>query len=126
MEYCIVEDGVIVNMIVAEADFAGEIGALPGYDGAAIGGAYTPPAPEPEPPTTDERLEKLESKNKLLREQVGAQADQAEFYGEKTDELLKRVDDGEVIIPSSTAGSTKKFKLTVDDTGTVSATEVTS
>ena len=126
MEYCIVEDGVIVNMIVAEADFAGEIGALPGYDGAAIGGAYTPPAPEPEPPTTDERLEKLESKNKLLREQVGAQADQAEFYGEKTDELLKRVDDGEIIIPSSTAGSTKKFKLTVDDTGTVSATEVTS
>ena len=34
MEYCIVEDGVIVNVIVAEADFAAEIGALPGYDGA--------------------------------------------------------------------------------------------
>ena len=82
MEYCIVEDGVIVNMIVAEADFAAEIGALPGYDGAAIGGAYTPPAPEPELPTTDERLEKLESENKLLREQVSAQADQAEFYEE--------------------------------------------
>lgn len=82
MEYCIVEDGVIVNMIVAEADFAAEIGALPGYDGAAIGGAYTPPAPEPEPPTTDERLEKLEAENKLLREQVSAQADQAEFYEE--------------------------------------------
>lgn len=82
MEYCIVEDGVIVNMIVAEANFAGEIGALPGYDGAAIGGAYTPPAPEPEPPTTDERLEKLEAENKLLREQVSAQADQAEFYEE--------------------------------------------
>lgn len=82
MEYCIVEDGVIVNMIVAEADFAVEIGALPGYDGAAIGGAYTPPAPEPEPPTTDERLEKLEAENKLLREQVSAQADQAEFYEE--------------------------------------------
>lgn len=82
MEYCIVEDGVIVNIIVAEADFAGEIGALPGYDGAAIGGAYTPPAPEPEPPTTDERLEKLEAENKLLREQVSAQADQAEFYEE--------------------------------------------
>ena len=82
MEYCIVKDGVIVNMIVAEADFAAEIGALPGYDGAAIGGAYTPPAPEPEPPTTDERLEKLESENKLLREQVSAQADQAEFYEE--------------------------------------------
>lgn len=82
MEYCIVEDGVIVNMIVAEADFAAEIGALPGYDGAAIGGAYTPPPPEPEPPTTEERVEKLEAENKLLREQVSAQADQAEFYEE--------------------------------------------
>lgn len=61
MEYCIVEDGVIVNMIVAEADFAAEIGALPAYEGAAIGGAYTPPPPEPEPPTADERLEKLEA-----------------------------------------------------------------
>lgn len=48
------------------------------------------------------------------------------FTGEKVDKLLKRLDDGEIIIPSSTAGSTKKFKLTVDDTGTVSATEVTS
>lgn len=82
MEYCIVEDGVIVNIIVAEADFAAEIGALPSYEGAVIGGAYTPPPPEPEPPTTDERLEKLESENKLLREQVSAQADQAEFYEE--------------------------------------------
>ena len=48
------------------------------------------------------------------------------YTGEKIDELLQRVDDGEIIIPSSTAGSTKKFKLTVDDTGTVSATEVTT
>lgn len=91
MEYCIVEDGVIVNMIVAEADFAAEIGALPGYDGAAIGGAYTPPPPEPEPPTTDERLEKLEAENKLLREQVSAQADQAEFYEECIAEMASIV-----------------------------------
>lgn len=48
------------------------------------------------------------------------------FTGEKMDELLKRMDDGEIIIPSSTAGSTKKFKRTVDDTGPVRATEVTS
>lgn len=48
------------------------------------------------------------------------------YTGEKTDELLQRVDKGEIIIPSSTAGSTKKFKLTVDDTGAVSATEVTT
>lgn len=79
MEYCIVENGVIVNMIVAEADFAGEIGALPAYDGAAIGGAYTPPDPEPEPPTTDERLEKLETENSKLKSQLQMQAQQQEF-----------------------------------------------
>ena len=70
MEYCIVEDGAIVNMIVAEADFAAEIGALPAYEGAAIGGAYTPPPPEPEPPTTEERVEKLEAE--LLSAQSAA------------------------------------------------------
>ena len=32
---------------------------------------------------------------------------------------------GDIIIPSSTADSTKKFKITVDDSGTISATEVT-
>lgn len=31
---------------------------------------------------------------------------------------------GDLIIPSSTAGSTKKFKITVDDSGTIAATEV--
>lgn len=31
----------------------------------------------------------------------------------------------DVIIPSSTEGSTKRFKLTVDDSGTITATEVT-
>lgn len=79
MEYCIVEDGVIVNMIVAEADFAGEIGALPAYAGAAIGGAYTPPPPEPEPPTMEERVEKLESENSKLKSQIQMQAQQQEF-----------------------------------------------
>lgn len=31
---------------------------------------------------------------------------------------------GGVIVPSATSGSTKKFKITVDDTGTITATEV--
>ena len=35
------------------------------------------------------------------------------------------IEASEYIIPSSTTGSTKKFKITVDDTGTISATEVT-
>lgn len=78
MDYCIVNsEGIIVNIIVAEATFAEEIGALPGYDGAAIGDTYSPPPPAL---TTEERLAALESENKLLKEQVNAQADQAEFY----------------------------------------------
>lgn len=36
------------------------------------------------------------------------------------------IDNAECIIPSSTPGSTKKFKITVDDSGTISATEVTT
>ena len=36
----------------------------------------------------------------------------------------KYADTAEYIIPSSTAGSTKKFKITVDDSGTLTATEV--
>ena len=36
------------------------------------------------------------------------------------------IDAHSVILPSSTEGSTKKFKITVDDTGTISATEVTT
>ena len=34
--------------------------------------------------------------------------------------------DKEIILASSTANSTKKFRITVDDSGTLSATEVTS
>ena len=36
----------------------------------------------------------------------------------------KYADTAEYIVPSSTAGSTKKFKITVDDSGTITATEV--
>ena len=39
--------------------------------------------------------------------------------------ISEYADTAEYIIPSSTEGSTKKFKITVDDTGTISATEVT-
>ena len=39
--------------------------------------------------------------------------------------IIQRVGD-DVIINSSTTNSTKKFKITVDDTGTISATEVTT
>lgn len=79
MNYCIVNpDGIIENIIVCENDeVAAQFGAAASYDGATIGEAYSPPPP---PPTTDERVAKLEAENKLLKEQVSAQADQAEFY----------------------------------------------
>ena len=35
------------------------------------------------------------------------------------------IDNVECIIPSSTPNSTKKFKITIDDSGAISATEVT-
>ena len=38
--------------------------------------------------------------------------------------LFEITDDGGIIVPSSTSGSTKKFKITVNDSGTISATEV--
>ena len=41
------------------------------------------------------------------------------------DAIGKYADTAEYIIPSSTQGSTKKFKITVDDSGTLTATEVT-
>lgn len=81
MNYCIVNsDGIIENIIVCESDeVAAQFGAVASYDGAAIGGAYTPPAPEPEP-TTEERVAALESENSMLKAQVNAQSDQMDFY----------------------------------------------
>lgn len=60
MNYCIVKDGIIRNIIVCEDDKTAEkFGAFPFYEGAVIGGEYSPPAPEPvEPePTTEELLD---------------------------------------------------------------------
>ena len=41
-----------------------------------------------------------------------------------TDEHINELIDAKLIISSSTAGSTKKFKITVDDAGTLTAIEV--
>ena len=39
---------------------------------------------------------------------------------------IDEIKSADVILPSSTAGSTKKFKITVNDAGAISATEVTT
>ena len=43
----------------------------------------------------------------------------------RINKLERIISDNSIIINSSTPDSTKKFKITVDDTGTISATEVT-
>lgn len=42
MNFLIVKDGIITNIIVADKQFANKIGALPYYDGAEIGKEYQP------------------------------------------------------------------------------------
>ena len=54
MNYCVINnENIVTNIIVSDSAFAEMIGALPTYDGAAIGKAYSPPPP---PPTTEEIL----------------------------------------------------------------------
>lgn len=62
-----------------------------------------------------------------------ADSDTPEITWDGNVEMLKTIDPkyipselNEIILPSSTSGSSKKFKITVDDSGTISATEVTS
>lgn len=48
------------------------------------------------------------------------------YSGEEIDNAVGNVLNGNIVIPSSTSGSTKKFKISVDDSGTITATEVTA
>lgn len=74
MNYIIVENGMIVNIIVCDSDeIASTFNAVPFYDGAAIGNHYEPP------PTTEERVDQLEAENKLLTEQIKASNDRSDF-----------------------------------------------
>lgn len=74
--------------------------------------------------TIEERLAALEARLAALSEPP------TDYYtlaqsGEAVDAAVQAVQDGAFVIPSSTAGSRKKFRLAVDDTGAVSAAEVT-
>lgn len=77
MRYKILKNGVEINVIIAEESFVSDYCSKNGYtyEEAPL------PVPEPDPqPTTEERVAALEAENKLLKEQVSAQANQAEFY----------------------------------------------
>ena len=75
--------------------------------------------------TLEERVVALETQLAALT------APPTDYYtmaetGETVDAAVQAVKNGNFVIPSSTSGSTKKFRLTVDDNGTFSGTEVTS
>ena len=65
MDYLIITDNIITNIIVCADDTtAASFGAVPSYDGARIGDPYDPPPPpepEPPPPPLDERGTALET-----------------------------------------------------------------
>ena len=65
----------------------------------------------------------LSSDNMIVRETEVATLNN--YVGSMIDVAIdKYADTAEYIVPSSTQGSTKKFKITVDDSGTLTATEV--
>lgn len=67
MKYCIVNsENIIENVIVADADFAESIAALPYYEGASIGATYSPPGPETDTETDTE----LEGRVAALEEAI--------------------------------------------------------
>ena len=62
---------------------------------------------------------------------ASADSDTPEITWDGNIDVIKKIDEkyipselNEVILPSSTSGSSKKFKITVNDAGTISATEV--
>ena len=48
------------------------------------------------------------------------------YSGEEIDNAVGNVLNGNIVIPSTNSRSTKKFKISVDDSGTITATEVTT
>ena len=57
MDYLIVSDNTITNIIVCASDeIASQFGAVPSYDGARIGDPYDPPPPPDPEPTEVEQL----------------------------------------------------------------------
>lgn len=80
--------------------------------------------------TVEQRIKALENQLAALSVNTLADTEPSGYYtsvysGEQIDNAVGDVISGNIVIPSSTSGSTKKFRITVDDAGTVTATEVT-
>lgn len=80
--------------------------------------------------TLEERLAAMEDRLAKLSVNTLAEGDPSGYYtsvysGEEIDQAVGDVRNGNLVIPSTTSGSDKKFRLIVDDSGTVTAAEVT-
>lgn len=74
MEYIIIQNGIISNIIVCSDDTtAASFGAMPSYDGARIGEPYDPPLPpEPEPTEIEQlRAQVADLQNQILTMRLG-------------------------------------------------------
>lgn len=92
MNYLVVKNGIILNIIVCADDRTAEkFGAVPSYEGATIGATYNPPPPPEPEPTPEERIAALEDENHLLSQQVTALTDQNDFQEELIVELANIV-----------------------------------
>ena len=81
--------------------------------------------------TVEQRLAILENQIAAMSVNTLAEGDPVGYYtsiysGEQIDSAVGNVLNGTVIIPSSTSGSSKKFQIKVDDSGTITATEVST
>lgn len=81
--------------------------------------------------TVEQRLAILENQIAAMGVNSLAEGEPSGYYtsiysGEQIDGAVGNVLSGIIIIPSSTSGSSKKFQIKVDDSGTITATEVTT
>ena len=76
--------------------------------------------------TLEERVAALEAQMTSATQDEPTEYYTSVYSGEQIDTAVGNVLNGTFIIPSSTPGSQKKFKITVDDAGTITATEVTA
>lgn len=75
--------------------------------------------------TLEERVAALEAQMTSATQDEPTEYYTSVYSGEQIDTAVGNVLNGTFIIPSSTSRSQKKFKITVDDAGTITATEVT-
>ena len=121
MEYIIIQNGIISNIIVCSDDTtAASFGAMPSYDGARIGDPYNPPLPPKPDPLEEAKAAKIaQSKTDLAAylEAHPIQWTDGEYYSitaEKQQQLT-----GKIMAATLAAQTSTPYTLTWNSTGEV-------